>query len=116
MSTWYCEAILEEITEWINKPNGNDVPQIFFLSGVAGSGKSAIAHTIASRFRELQWLGSSFCFDRSNHVGQHPDNLFSTVTLDIADLDPLWLENFPMYGTGHFDLQLPLENSLPISS
>lgn len=83
-------AILDEIAEWINHPNGDQVPRVFFLSGVAGSGKSAIAHTIAKQFDQLGRLASSFCFDKSYQEQRPPHNLFRTMTLDIADLDHQW--------------------------
>ena len=84
------EQILEEITRWINSPDNDRVAPMYFLSGTAGSGKSAIAHTIAMRFDQLGRLGSSFCFNRSDHTQRRPDNLFSTISLDIADLDDQW--------------------------
>jgi hypothetical protein len=90
------DDVIDEINEWINKPNGDDVPCIFYLSGVAGSGKSTIAHTIALRYDQLGRLGSSFCFDRADQANRRPDNIFSTIARDLADLDPqrkrvLWL-------------------------
>jgi hypothetical protein len=84
------QQIIEEITQWVNSPNGEDVPCVYFLSGVAGSGKSAIAHTIAQHFDQLGRLGSSFCFDRADQVQRCPNKLFSTISLDIADLDCQW--------------------------
>jgi WD40 repeat protein len=42
--TW--EDILSEIKCWI-RSTGEDVPRVLWLSGTAGKGKSAIAHTIA---------------------------------------------------------------------
>jgi AAA ATPase domain len=90
------DNIIDEINEWINSPNSDDVPRIFYLSGVAGSGKSTIAHTIAHRYEQLGRLGSSFCFDRADQANRRPDNIFSTIARDLADLDPqrkrvLWL-------------------------
>jgi hypothetical protein len=84
------ERIIEEITQWVNSPDGEDVHRVYFLSGVAGSGKSAIAHTVAQHFNQLGRLGSSFCFDRADRVQRCPNKLFSTITLDIADLDCQW--------------------------
>ncbi|KIM85063.1 hypothetical protein PILCRDRAFT_817902, partial [Piloderma croceum F 1598] len=84
------EAIIDEITQWINSPDGDNVSQIFFLSGVAGSGKSAIAHTIAHLFDRQMRLGSSYCFDRVDQVNHRPSNLLSTISLNIADLDQNW--------------------------
>ncbi|THH21102.1 hypothetical protein EW146_g406 [Bondarzewia mesenterica] len=79
------EEILDEITEWIN--SAEDTRRVFLLTGAAGTGKSAIAHTIASRFHELRRLGSSFCFDRTYQAERRPDNLFSTVARDLASRD-----------------------------
>ena len=84
------EGIIGEIIQWINSPDGDDVPRIFFLTGVAGSGKSALAHTIAQQFYQLERLGSSFCFDDADLANRNPRNLFSTMTLDIGDLDHQW--------------------------
>src|SRR3984885_3279870 len=88
--------VIDEINEWINRPNGDDVPCIFYLSGVAGSSKSTIAHTIAHRYNQLGRLGSSFCFDHADQTNRRPDNIFSTIARELADLDPqrkriLWL-------------------------
>jgi hypothetical protein len=84
------EMIIEEIIQWVNSPNGDDVARIFFLSGVAGSGKSAIAHTIAKLFDLQKRLGSSYCFDIADQVNRRPNNVLSTIALDIADLDHHW--------------------------
>jgi hypothetical protein len=82
--------MIKEIIQWVNMPNGDDVPRIFLLSGVAGSGKSAIAHTIAELFHEQKRLGSSYCFARADQANRCPDNLLSTITLNIADVDQHW--------------------------
>ena len=82
--------IIEEITQWVNSPNGDDAPRLFLLSGVAGSGKSAIAHTIANLFYGQKRLGSSYCFARADQANRRPDNLLSTIALDIADVDGHW--------------------------
>ena len=82
--------IIKEIVQWVNSPNGDGVPRIFLLSGVAGSGKSAIAHTIAGLFHEQKRLGSSYCFIRADQANRRPDNLLSTITLNIADVDQHW--------------------------
>src|ERR1700729_4015405 len=84
------ESIIEEITEWVNSPNTDTVPRIFILSGVAGFGKSAIAHTVAQQFDQLGRLGSSYCFDLADQANRHPSNLLSTIARDIATLDHQW--------------------------
>jgi hypothetical protein len=82
--------IIGEIIQWVNSPNADSVPRIFFLSGVAGYGKSAIAHAVARQFHGLGRLGSSYCFDRADQANRRPGNLLSTIALDIADLDRHW--------------------------
>ncbi|TDL19768.1 WD40 repeat-like protein [Rickenella mellea] len=79
--TW--EEILDEISDWINNPESSQ--NVFLLCGAAGTGKSAIAHTIAKRFDLLRHLGSSYCFVRSNQASRHTGNLFSTVAIDLAN-------------------------------
>ncbi|KAF8509646.1 quinon protein alcohol dehydrogenase-like superfamily [Hysterangium stoloniferum] len=83
------KSILAEITDWAKHPIDDNFPCIFFLHGVAGSGKSAIAHTIARQFHEDKRLGSSYCFDR-NVSTLHGGNLFTTISRDLADLDSAW--------------------------
>lgn len=55
--------ILSQITDWVNT-TGDNVPRVLWLSGPAGKGKSAIAHTIAKWFNNVGGLGSCYCFDR----------------------------------------------------
>lgn len=57
---------------------------------MAGSGKSAVAHTVAQQFRKLQRLGSCYSFNRAEAAKRHPGNFFSTIARDIADLDGQW--------------------------
>jgi hypothetical protein len=100
--------ILEEITQWVNSPNGDNVAHIFFLSGVAGSGKSAIAHAITKSFDLQKQLGSPFCFDNADQVNCHTKNLLSTIALDIADLDHHWKASLSNSVKGNHSLQTTL--------
>jgi hypothetical protein len=81
------ESVIAEICDWANQ-DGDDTPRIFFLNDVAGTGKSAIAHEVAQRFDTLRRLGSSYFFDRSHQAERSPNNVFSTIARDLADLDP----------------------------
>jgi hypothetical protein len=77
--------------------SGDEGSCILLLTGVAGSGKSSIAHTIAEQFEELRRLRSSFFFNRSIEGRNRADNVFSTIACDLAGLDPtfkqkLWNE------------------------
>ncbi|GJJ10686.1 hypothetical protein Clacol_004913 [Clathrus columnatus] len=80
--------VLDEIIEWINNADDNS-PRLFWLAGPAGVGKSAIAHSVALRFKSIQRLGSFFCFDRNQSTdGQgRREKIFPTIARDLADLD-----------------------------
>ncbi|KAG9315321.1 hypothetical protein JVU11DRAFT_4461 [Chiua virens] len=65
------ETLLREIFEILNNP-ADDAPRVCLLIGVAGSGKSAVAHSIA------RW---------ADVVSRNPNNLFSTIARDLADRD-----------------------------
>jgi hypothetical protein len=102
------QEIIGEIAQWINDPNGGAVSRFFFLSGVAGSGKSAIAHTIAQLFDQQKRLGSSYCFDRADQVNRRPSNLLSTIALNLADLDHQWKSSLSHVVKGNRSLRTTL--------
>ncbi|KAG2141430.1 uncharacterized protein EDB93DRAFT_1252575 [Suillus bovinus] len=79
--------ILSDITKWVNS-TGNNVPRVLWLSGPAGKGKSAIAHTIAKWFNDVGGLGSCYCFDRQREADRRHEKIFSTIARDLADRDP----------------------------
>ncbi|KIK35362.1 hypothetical protein CY34DRAFT_587433, partial [Suillus luteus UH-Slu-Lm8-n1] len=79
--------ILSEITEWVNS-TGDNVPCVLWLSGPAGTGKSAIAHTIAKWFEDMGGLGSCYSFDRQREADRRHEKIFSTIARDLADRDP----------------------------
>ncbi|GJJ10691.1 hypothetical protein Clacol_004918 [Clathrus columnatus] len=79
--------VLEEINDWINDAD-EGCPRLFWLAGPAGAGKSAIAHSIALRFKSIHRLGSFFCFDRNYPSERRREKIFSTIARDLADLDP----------------------------
>ncbi|GJJ10706.1 hypothetical protein Clacol_004933 [Clathrus columnatus] len=78
--------VLNEIIEWINDPDEN-CQRLFWLAGQAGVGKSAIAHSIALRFKSIRRLGSFFCFDRNQSTDGRREKIFLTIARDLADLD-----------------------------
>jgi len=81
------EDILSEIKSWISE-TGEDVPRVLWLSGTAGKGKSAIAHTIANWSKEAGCLGSCFCFDRTRVADHRHEKIFTTIARDLADCNP----------------------------
>ena len=83
--TW--EAVIQEICNILNDP-AEDAPRVCLLTGAAGSGKSAIAHSVARLYDGQKRLGSSYCFIRSDIVKRHPQNVFSTISHNLSDHDP----------------------------
>jgi hypothetical protein len=80
------EDILSEIKCWI-RSTGDDVPRILWLSGTAGKGKSAIAHTIANWSHERGGMQACFCFDRTREAERRHEKIFTTIARDLADCD-----------------------------
>ncbi|KAG2087911.1 uncharacterized protein F5147DRAFT_789725 [Suillus discolor] len=78
------KEILSDIMEWINDSR-EDVERVLWLSGPAGMGKSAIAHTIANSFIRVGGLGSCYCFDQ-NEKDRHK-KVFTTIARNLADPD-----------------------------
>ncbi|KAG9310836.1 hypothetical protein JVU11DRAFT_8689 [Chiua virens] len=81
------EGIIQEICDILNNPD-ETAPRLCLLTGVAGSGKSAVAHSIAQLYDEQERLGSSYCFLRSDVAKRNPQNLFSTIACDLSEKDP----------------------------
>ena len=80
------EHVLRAICDVLNDAN-EDAPQVFLLTGAAGSGKSAIAHSIARLYDGQKRLASSYCFSSTDVTRRNPQNLFTTIARDLADLD-----------------------------
>ncbi|KAF7967332.1 hypothetical protein HWV62_34691 [Athelia sp. TMB] len=84
------ETVLNEFHRWINEPDREDVPRLWILTGAAGFGKSALTNTLAVRYHQIKRLGSYVSFSRADQNQRNPRNLFSTISRNIADLDPFW--------------------------
>jgi len=81
------KSFRQEICDILNNPN-EDAPQVCFLTRVAGSGKSAVAHLIIRLYNEQKRLGSSYCFTSTDVASHNPKNLFSTIARDLSDHNP----------------------------
>ena len=81
------ESFLREICDVLNYLD-EGAPWVCLLTGVAGSGKSAAANSIARLYDGQKRLGSSYCFASSDVASRNPKNLFSTIARDLADHDP----------------------------
>jgi hypothetical protein len=73
--------ILSQINTWIDDL---DAPNILWLKGYPGVGKSAIASTLVSQLRESNRLGSSFFFQRAKASVMTTHVLWRKVAVDFA--------------------------------
>ena len=81
-------ALLDEIERWAEDLDG---PPIFWLNGLAGSGKSTIAHTVAERCVAKGILGASFFCSANVAPGEGHDNpgiIFPTLAHQLSQKYP----------------------------
>ncbi|KAF9467973.1 hypothetical protein BDZ94DRAFT_921432 [Collybia nuda] len=74
-------SLLNDIARWIHDP---DDARIFWLHGVAGSGKSTIANTIAARFTQVGRLGASFRFSHAVDGLNNPAFALGNIAYQLA--------------------------------
>jgi hypothetical protein len=77
--------LLQEIHEWAK---GLDEQCIFWLSGLAGTGKSTIARTIARYYFDKKCLGASFFFSRGGGDVGHAGKFVTSIALQLASSIP----------------------------
>ncbi|KAF7973983.1 hypothetical protein HWV62_13868 [Athelia sp. TMB] len=78
-------AMLSILNTWAH---GTGSKRICWVRDVAGSGKSAILHTIAEKLQREGLLGASFFFSRDTASRNNAKHLFTTIARDIANLHP----------------------------
>jgi Mrp family chromosome partitioning ATPase len=70
-----------QIEEWVRNSNGKS---IFWLSGMAGTGKSTIARTVARSFDDQGQLGASFFFKKGEGERGNAKRFFTTIARDLV--------------------------------
>lgn len=92
----YCLAdtrrqIIDTIRDWGTSSASSP---IFWLRGMAGTGRTTISRTVASIFEKESLLGGSFLFSRGGGDCAHAGRLVTTLALDLARHDAeykMWL-------------------------
>jgi hypothetical protein len=77
--------LLREIYSWAN---GRDKRYIFWLNGLAGTGKSTIARTVAREHFGKKCLGASFFFVRGGRDLGHAGKFVTTIAIQLASSVP----------------------------
>jgi len=73
--------LLKQIMTWSNDSHG---ACIFWLNGVAGTGKSTIARTVARTWSDQRRLGASFFFSKGLGDLGHATKLFTSLITQLA--------------------------------
>ncbi|KAH8598403.1 vegetative incompatibility protein HET-E-1 [Bisporella sp. PMI_857] len=77
--------LLQEIYNWADR---KDERCIFWLNGLAGTGKSTIARTIARKYFEEKRLGASFFFSKGGGDVSHAGKFFPSIAVQLANNIP----------------------------
>ena len=80
------ERILDVLEEWAT----SDTPsKVFWLNGMAGTGKTSIAHTLCERLDEKQMLGASFFCSRStSEEVKEASLIIPTIAAKLSQASP----------------------------
>ncbi|KAJ7824136.1 WD40-repeat-containing domain protein, partial [Mycena leptocephala] len=76
--------LLADLQAWSRDPNS---PRIFWLDGMAGTGKSAVARSFCRRLRKNKQLGGSFFCLRGNASRGNPKHILPTLAIQLASQD-----------------------------
>ncbi|CAN9079966.1 unnamed protein product [Alternaria alternata] len=77
--------LLREIHSWADR---QDERRIFWLRGLAGTGKSTVARTVARSYHEKQRLAASFFFSHGGGDVGHARKFVTSIAVDIANNVP----------------------------
>ncbi|KAH7917658.1 WD40 repeat-like protein [Leucogyrophana mollusca] len=80
-----CQELLGRIISWATDINSQQ--NVFWLHGVAGSGKSTVATTVAKYLGEMHRLGAFICFNRSFADCSHPSRVIQTLAHKLGTFD-----------------------------
>ncbi|KAJ9491221.1 hypothetical protein VN97_g2007 [Penicillium thymicola] len=77
--------LLRQIMEWASS---SDQKNIFWLNGMAGTGKSTISRTVAKSLKDINHLGASFFFKRGEGDRGNAKKLFPTIIKQLVLMTP----------------------------
>jgi hypothetical protein len=74
-------VLLENLLTWAT---ASDSPCLFWLNGLAGTGKSTIARTLCERLNERGLLGASFFISRDQSDRREASNIVRSIAYQLA--------------------------------
>lgn len=77
--------LLQQISNWARNPPAKT---IFWLNGMAGTGKSTVSRTIAQSLASTGHLGASFFFKRGEGDRASSSKFFTTMAVQLATMQP----------------------------
>src|SRR6266404_4347622 len=83
---WYMGKNVN--TDKVLPTKGNVEGRIFWLDGMAGTGKSTISQTVANHFDETGDLGGSFFCSRDDAECSNVDLIFLTIAYELTSFNP----------------------------
>ena len=78
--------MLDQISAWFNEDNPR-VPRIFWLSGLGGTGKTAVSHTVCEELHVNGQLGASFFFSRDEADRRRASYIIPTLAFQLASVN-----------------------------
>ncbi|RCI09453.1 hypothetical protein L249_3730, partial [Ophiocordyceps polyrhachis-furcata BCC 54312] len=78
--------LLNQVKSWANN---EEAESIFWLNGMAGTGKSTVSRSIADALHQESKLGASFFFRRGEEFRDNPSRLFTTLASQLATRRPI---------------------------
>jgi hypothetical protein len=99
--------LLADIMSWAESPAS---PIVFWLNGLAGTGKSTVARTVCERLAEKELLGASFFMSRQVEERRLAPNVLRTIAYQLARHQPAYFD--AISATLHDTPELALSESL----
>jgi hypothetical protein len=75
--------LLEEIKQWVMDTNSTE-SRVFWLNGLAGTGKTSVARSVAAWGQERGILGATFFFSRDSLERRDPVSVIPTIAYQLA--------------------------------
>jgi hypothetical protein len=75
------ELILGKLSTWTKNP---DAPKLYWMNGMAGTGKTTIAYTLCKRLNDAHQLGASFFCSRSLPDCRDAGRIVPTIAYQLA--------------------------------